>query len=159
MEDLNSIVKDRLSDVFKNDTQETVARKLNTSQGNVSKWVNGQQVPTTDMLYEISKAYDVSVDWILGRSKSKEIDGLVIEKLTYEQTARVLDRLLVYRNLMIEEELGFKLIWDRLDGKKASRIKYRIQGLNFDDHSNYNELMNQTIDAAVRMRDVFKKYM
>lgn len=41
MEDLNSIVKDRLSDVFKNDTQETVARKLNTSQGNVSKWVNG----------------------------------------------------------------------------------------------------------------------
>ncbi len=101
MEDLNSIVKDRLSDVFKNDTQETVARKLNTSQGNVSKWVNGQQIPTTDMLYEISKAYDVSVDWILGRSESKEIDGLVIEKLTYEQTARVLDRLLAYRNIII----------------------------------------------------------
>ncbi len=101
MEDLNAIVKDRLSNVFKNDTQETVARKLNTSQGNVSKWVNGQQVPTTDMLYEISKAYDVSVDWILGRSESKEIDGLVIEKLTYEQTARVLDRLLAYRNIII----------------------------------------------------------
>ncbi len=59
----------------------------------------------------------------------------------------------------IETELGFKLIWDRLDRKKASRIKYRIQGLNFDDHSNYNELMNQTIDAAVKMRDVFKKHM
>ena len=59
----------------------------------------------------------------------------------------------------IETELGFELIWDRLDGKKASRIKYRIEGLNFDDHSNYNELMNQTIDAAVKMRDTFKKYM
>ena len=101
MDDLNGIVKDRLSDVFKNDTQETVARKLNTSQGNVSKWVNGQQVPTTDMLYEISKAYDVSVDWILGRSESREIDGLVIEKLTYEQTARVLDRLLAYKNIIV----------------------------------------------------------
>lgn len=36
---------------------------------------------------------------------------------------------------------------------------YRIPGLNFDDHSNYNELMNQTIDAAVKLRDTFKKYM
>lgn len=59
----------------------------------------------------------------------------------------------------IEGALGFELIWDRLDGKKASRIKYRIDGLNFDDHSNYNELMNQTIDVAVKMRDTFKKYM
>lgn len=59
----------------------------------------------------------------------------------------------------IESALGFELIWDRLDGKKASRIKYRIDGLNFDDHSNYNELMNQTIDVAVKMRDTFKKYM
>lgn len=59
----------------------------------------------------------------------------------------------------IESALGFELIWDRLDGKKASRIKYRIDGLNFDDHSNYNELMNRTIDVAVKMRDTFKKYM
>lgn len=59
----------------------------------------------------------------------------------------------------IENALGFELIWDRLDGKKASRIKYHIEGLNFDDHSNYDALMNQTIDAAVKMRDTFKKYM
>lgn len=59
----------------------------------------------------------------------------------------------------IESALGFELIWDRLDGKKASRIKYRIEGLNFDDHSNYNELMNLTIDVAVKMRDTFKKYI
>ena len=36
--------------------------------------------------------------------------------------------------------LGFNMTWDRLDGKKASRIKYYISGLNFDDHSNYDEL-------------------
>lgn len=59
----------------------------------------------------------------------------------------------------IEEELGFKMIWDRLDGKKASRIKYYIAGLNFEDHSNYPELMDRTIDTAISLRDVFKKYM
>ena len=60
---------------------------------------------------------------------------------------------------IIEKDLGFKLDWRRLDNSKASRIFYSIKGLNFDDHSNYNELMNKTIDLAVLMRDTFKKYI
>ncbi len=59
----------------------------------------------------------------------------------------------------IESELGLALDWRRLDNSKASRILYRIKGLNFDDHSNYNELMNKTIDIAVLMKDTFKKYL
>lgn len=57
----------------------------------------------------------------------------------------------------IEAALGFKMIWDRLDTKKAARIKYSIHGLDFDDHSNYPDLMNQVIDIAVKIREVFKK--
>ncbi|MCB7250498.1 helix-turn-helix domain-containing protein [[Ruminococcus] torques] len=94
MADLRMITKDRLSIVFKGDTQEVTARKLNTTQGNVSKWLNGSQIPTPDMLLEISKAYKISVDWILGISEHPEIDGLAVEKLTYEQIAKVLDRLI-----------------------------------------------------------------
>ena len=60
---------------------------------------------------------------------------------------------------IIENDLGFKLIWDRLDNGKASRIKYNIKGLNYDNHSNYDELMNKVIDTAVKMRDTFKKYI
>ncbi len=94
MDDLKDIIKSRLSETFQGDTQEMTARKLNTTQGNISKWVNGQQVPTSDMLREISKAYKVSVDWLLGLSDQKEIDGVVLEKLTYEQAARIIDRLI-----------------------------------------------------------------
>lgn len=94
MNDLKEITKDRLSKTFIGDTQEVTARKLNTSQGNVSKWVNGTQIPTPDMLLEISKAYKVSVDWLLGISEQREIDGLVVEKITYEHIAKVLDRLI-----------------------------------------------------------------
>ena len=60
---------------------------------------------------------------------------------------------------IIENDLGFKLIWDRLDNGTASRIKYNIKGLNYDNHSNYDELMNKVIDTAVKMRDTFKKYV
>ncbi len=59
----------------------------------------------------------------------------------------------------IENKLGFEMIWDRLDNKKASRIKYHIPGLNFDDHSNYDELMNTIIDIAVMERNVFSEYI
>lgn len=59
----------------------------------------------------------------------------------------------------IEADLGLELDWRRLNNSKASRIITFIKGLNFDNHSNYNELMNKTIDLAVLMRDTFKKYI
>ena len=59
----------------------------------------------------------------------------------------------------IEKALGFALIWDKVEGRKTARIKHFIDGLNFEDHSNYDELMNQIIDDTVKMRDVFKKYL
>ena len=90
--DPKELLKARLAETFENDTQEVVARKLMTTQGNVSKWLNGQ-IPTTDNLLSISKAYKVSVDWLLGISDEKEIDGVVLEKLTYEQIARIIDRM------------------------------------------------------------------
>lgn len=59
----------------------------------------------------------------------------------------------------IEEQAGISFCWERLDGKKASRIKYTIGGLDFDDHSNYHDLMVEVIDKVVIMRNVFKKYV
>lgn len=59
----------------------------------------------------------------------------------------------------IESELGFKLEWKSLEDNNVSDIIYYIQGLNWDDHSNYEELMNEIIDKTIIMRDVFKKYI
>ena len=59
----------------------------------------------------------------------------------------------------IEEQTGMKFCWERLDGKKASRIKYSIPGLDFDNHSNYHELMVEVIDKVLVMRNVFKQYI
>lgn len=60
---------------------------------------------------------------------------------------------------IIEEALGFKLDWQRLDERRSSRIIYYIKGLDFDNHSNYADLIDKAITSAVKMRDVFKKYM
>lgn len=116
-------------------------------------------------LFNIRKAttdhwYDVSV----GTSKA-HIGITLVNKENYiglelyiNDNKELFDSLYGQR-AKIEDELGMKFDWQRLDNKKASRIIYRLDGLNFDDHSNYPQLMNQIIDLVVPMRDIFSKYM
>ena len=56
----------------------------------------------------------------------------------------------------IQNELGFSMDWQRLDNKKASRIIYYISGLDFDNHENYSELINEVIDRVIDIRNAFR---
>ena len=85
-------------------------------------------------------------------------NGIIVVGLYINNNKALFDQLFKNKD-DIEEKFGSPLIWDRLDTKKASRIQYSISGLNFDNHSNYTELMNRTIDVAVKMRNVLKQYM
>lgn len=82
----------------------------------------------------------------------------IIVELNIIDNKQLFDKLLDLKE-EIETELGYELDWLRLDNRKASRILYYIPGLNFDDHSNYPELMNAAIDKVIEMRKVFKKYL
>lgn len=109
---------------------------------------------TTDHWYDVALGVsDAHVSITLVNMKGQ----IVVETYINDNKA-LFDKLYGFKD-EIENKLENKLDWDRLDGKKASRIKYSITGLNFDDHSNYDALINQTIDVAISMRDVFKKYI
>lgn len=66
------ILKKRLREAFGSDSQETVGQKLHMTQGNVSKLLAGVQQPGLDTLYNISKSYDVSIDWLMGLTNRKK---------------------------------------------------------------------------------------
>ena len=68
------------------------------------------------------------------------------------------DRLYDQKEL-IESEIGFTFDWRRLDEGKAARVVHYIKGLDFDNHSNYVELMNEVIDKVIAARKVFKKFI
>ena len=93
--------KERLNEIFGNESQIVTANRLHTSQGNVSKWKKGEAKPTTEFLLDISAVYDVSIDWILGLSNNKRTTDIDIESLTYEQVIKVLDRLLEYESFIL----------------------------------------------------------
>ena len=85
-------------------------------------------------------------------------DSSIGIELSIPKDKQLFDKLYAKRK-EIESALGFELDWRRLDNAKASRIIYYIKGLDFDNHKNYKELMNEAIDKAVLMRDTFKKYL
>lgn len=109
---------------------------------------------TTDHWYNVAiGTSDAHIDITLVNK-----DSVIGVELYITDNKELFDKL-YQRKDEIEKDLGFKLDWRRLNNSKASRIVTYIKGLNFDDHSNYNELINKTIDLAVLMRDTFKKYI
>lgn len=109
---------------------------------------------TTDHWYNVAiGTSDAHIDITLVNK-----DSVIGVELYITDNKELFDKL-YQRKDEIEADLGFKLDWRRLNNSKASRIVTFIKGLNFDDHSNYNELMNKTIDLAVLMRDTFKRYI
>lgn len=67
------VTKERLREVFRNNSQKDVGEKLNMTQGNVSKLLTGKQQPTIDTIFQIAEAYDVSADWLLGLTEEKKV--------------------------------------------------------------------------------------
>ena len=109
---------------------------------------------STDHWYDI--AIGTSVGHVALNLVNKE--GCVVVELYINDDKELYDSLESQKE-EIEAKLNLPLEWRRLDDKKASRIMHKIYGLNFDDQSNYGELMNEMIDKAVKFISVFKKYM
>ena len=60
---------------------------------------------------------------------------------------------------LIEAEIGMSLEWDRMEGKKASVICTYIPNLNFNNHDNYLELMDKSIDLVLAFREAFSPFI
>lgn len=82
------VIKERLRETFGTASQTEVGRKLDMTQGNVSKLLAGQQ-PAVDTMYRIAEVYGVSVDWLLGLSENKNIPPKGAD-ISYSETVKVL---------------------------------------------------------------------
>ncbi len=110
--------------------------------------------PTTDHWYDVAigtSAAKIAVDLV-----NKE--NCIVIELYIHSDKELYDSLFEKKN-EIERELDMHFEWDRLDSKKASRIKHYIHGLDFENHSNYDQLMSEVIDNVIRMKTVLRRYL
>lgn len=110
--------------------------------------------PSTDHWYTVaigSSKCHISIDLV-----NKE--NRIRVSLWIPNNKDLFDKLLVEKE-NIENEANIQFDWDRLDTKKASLICTYLEGLDFENQSNYKELMNQIIDYVVLFKKVFSKYI
>lgn len=76
---INELNKEEIGKRFKqiikenNITQVEIANELNTTQSTISAYINGKTLILTAFAYQICKKYNVSLDWLCGRSENKYI--------------------------------------------------------------------------------------
>ncbi len=160
-------IVEKPNDFIKNSKNNTGSGEMNKSQSERLEFWN----KFNDVIIERGKPFNVRkattdhwYDVALGTSEAHISISLVNKESCITVEVYVSDNKKIFDDLYakkdnIEQELGLNLDWQRLDDKKASRIKYSIPGLNFDNHSNYAELMNTVIDKVVLFKKVFKKYI
>lgn len=56
----------------KNLTQKEISELININQGNYSRYEKGTLMPTIETLIELSRFYNVSIDYLLGVDKVNE---------------------------------------------------------------------------------------
>lgn len=160
-------IVEKPNDFIKNAKIQTGSEELNKSQSErLVFWTRFNDVvsergkpfnlrkATTDHWYDVA----IGVSGVLVEITLVNKEGCVGIALYIIDDKELFDSL-NEKKIEIESKLGFELDWQRLDGKKASRIIYRIPGLNFDDHSNYDSLMNDIINKVILFVKVFKKYV
>ena len=160
-------IVEKPNDFIKNSKNNTGSGEMNKSQSERLEFWN----KFNEVIIERGKPFNVRkattdhwYDVALGTSEAHISISLVNKESCITVEVYVSDNKKFFDELYakkdnIEQELGFNLDWQRLDDKKASRIKYSIPGLNFDNHSNYADLMNTVIDKVILFKKVFKKYI
>lgn len=125
--------------------------KFNEIVGRRNKPFNIRKA-TTDHWYDVALGTSEAHICITLLNQKKKSIGIAVY---IKDNKELFDKL----NLVsgeIHEELGFNMDWQRSDNKKASKIIYYIDGLDFDNQENYDALINEVIDKAIAIRSVFK---
>lgn len=113
---------------FGEDVQKRVAAKLHMSQSTISKMFFGVQLPTAEVLENVSKSYGVSVDWLLRLSDDRFLSRR-LNMPTYGDAVKIilgLDALCAVDILMdSDEKIGLKLEDSLLKGllSKGNKLK------------------------------------
>lgn len=61
-------------------TQEELGKKVNVTKVSISGYENGNRSPDTDTLQKIADFFDVSTDYLLGRSDNPELNDSIDQK-------------------------------------------------------------------------------
>jgi hypothetical protein len=80
---------------------------------------------------------------------------IYIDRGEFAENKKIFD-LLFQEKDQIEEEFGGSLVWERLDEKRASRIKYELDTVNVFNKEDWSEMIEFMTSGMIRFEKVFQ---
>lgn len=96
----------------------------------------------------------VGLNFVISRSYART--ELYMSRSIKEENKFIFDELVKSKN-EIETEFGENLEWERLDTKKASRIKHEKNGVSLYEKDDWEVMIDFMINSMMKMDKVFKK--
>lgn len=116
----NMKFRDRIKELRKekNITQEKLAKDLFLSKASISRYESGDQLPEIDMFEKLADYFDVSIDYLVGRTENK-----TSHKITRDDLPSILNEL-GFEYLEINEYIEeYKLSKDQLRNVLEQAVK------------------------------------
>jgi hypothetical protein len=121
----------------------------------------------TDLFKNISPSKDnwigagtgissVAYNFVVSRNYARV--EVYLQRSVKEENKFIFDELEKYKDA-IEENFGERLIWERLDDKKASRIKYQKEDVNIYNDGDWETMINFMVTSMVKLENSFKTPM
>lgn len=92
----------------------------------------------------------VTFNYVIGQHDGKVELYIDHDKETGEKNKEIFDKLFSNKK-QIEDIFGESLEWERLDGKRASRIAKHFDKYGYRDNEKWEELSSQMIDSMIRL--------
>jgi hypothetical protein len=96
-----------------------------------------------------------SVSYNFVMSKNYARVEVYLQRSVREENKFIFDELEKYKDT-IEDNFGDLLIWERLDNKKASRIKYQKDDVNIFNDGDWETMINFMVSSMVKLENSFK---
>lgn len=111
-------------------TAKEFATKTGLSQGNITDWKTGRARPSTDALLKISDAYNVTIEWLLGKTYFRnELEHVLliqkavnIVRLLKKDTVKLLDECI---NILVSKNSDEKVDNEIIEISKKFPKKYK----------------------------------
>jgi len=81
---------------------------------------------------------------------------IYIDRGDFEVNKTIFDYLFKNKE-KLETSFGSELTWERLDDKRASRVKYELNSVNVFNKEDWDEMIHFMTDGMVRIEKTFKK--
>ena len=96
------------------------------------------------------------VGYIFAASKKYIRCEIYIDKGNYDENKQIFDNLFSQKD-SIEKNVGKHLVWERLNDKRACRIKLEDSSSNVFDKDKWNEMIEFLVDSKIRLERGFKE--